>query len=311
MLISELFIKPRRDVVYKQSTIDYFVDVFNGKTHIYESVYYFEDEPNPDKAIIDKIYLDFDAQDDGFFESTKKVAKYLHDRDIKFYIRFSGRGFHIFIMLDQQKCLKNPKVAIKQYVRYLHEETNSSSDPAIIGDITRLVRIPNTINIKSHKYCIAITYDMLMNYDYDKIYQLASHKGPCYDYYNGHKLLDISKWDGEKYIKNNASYTVNTKAILSNDIPPCIQKMMEDKNLGWKNRTFVITCLRDLGYTRDEIESILHSFLTEEKFYHSVFEEKQLERLVDVEDTLFASCKTLKEYDLCIDETCQGHNIYY
>lgn len=310
MLISELFINPRRDVVYKQSTFDYFIDVFNGKTHIYESVYYFEDEIDINKAIVDKIYLDFDIGENNFFENTKKVAQYLYDKNIKFYIRFSGRGFHIFIMLDHQKKLKNPKMAIKQYVNHLHKVTNTTSDPVIVGDLTRLVRIPNTINIKSHKYCIAITYDMLMNHSYKEICELATHPGPCYDYYNGCKNLDISKWDKHQ-VKNNMEYKVNTKTTLLNNIPPCIKKMMEDPKLGWRNRTFVITCLRDLGYTRDEIESILFKFLTKEKFEHCILEDKQLEYLVDCENILFPSCKTLKEDGLCVDETCNGHGLYY
>ena len=310
MIINEIFINPRRDPVYKQSTMEYFIEIFNGKTHIFESVYYYVDEPSIDKVLIDKIYLDFDAQDNNFFEYTKTVAKFLYDNNIMFCIRFSGRGFHILIMLDH-KWLKNPRSAIKRFVKDLHKKTNTQSDPAVVGDLRRLIRIPNTINIKSHKYCIAITYDMLMNSSYDDIYELATNKGPCYDYYNGHKLLDISKWDQEIIVPVQQNYEINIANSLSNDIPPCIKTMMKDPNLGWRGRTFVIVCLRELGYTRDEIESILHKFLTEDKFHHCIFDEKQLENLVDNEDMLFPSCKTLKEECWCVDECCQGHKIYY
>ena len=87
--------------------------------------------------------------------------------------------------------------------------------------------------------------------------------------------------------------------------------MMKDPNLGWRGRTFVIVCLRELGYTKDEIESMLHNFLTEDKFHHCICDEKQLENLVDDETMLFPSCKTLKEECWCVDKNCQGHNIYY
>ena len=310
LIISEIFINPRRDPVCKQSTITHFVDVFNGKTHIYESVYHYVDEPAIDKVLVDKIYLDFDAQDENFFEHTKIIAKYLYDNDIMFYIRFSGRGFHIFIMLDH-KWLKNPRMAIRKYVNNLHERMGTSSDPAVIGDLRRLVRIPNTINIKSHKYCIAITYDTLMNNTYEEICELATYKGPCYDYYNGYNLLDISMWDQEIITPVNQNYQVNIGTELSNDIPICIKSMMQNPNLGWRGRTFVIVCLRELGYTKDEIEVMLHNFLTEDKFHHCICDEKQLENLVDNESMLFPSCKTLKEECWCVDEDCQGHNIYY
>ena len=79
MIVNEIFINPRRDPVYKQSTMTHFIDVFNGKTHIYESVYYYVDKPTIDKVLVDKIYLDFDAQDEDFFEHAKTIAKLIVD----------------------------------------------------------------------------------------------------------------------------------------------------------------------------------------------------------------------------------------
>ena len=311
MLVNEIFIDPRRILVHQQSTIDNFIEIFNGKKHIYQTLYYYVDEPKVNKVLVDKIYLDFDAKDDGFFEDTKTVAKYLYDRDIMFYIRFSGRGFHIFIMLDK-KWLKNPKIAIKQYVQSLHQKTNTKSDSSVVGDLRRVVRVPNTINIKSHKYCIAITYDTLMNCTYDQICDLASNKGPLYDYYNGYKLLDISGWDKEISVSNGKTFNINVKSdLITNDIPPCVKKMMENPVLGWRYRAFVIVCLRDLGYTEEEIESILYSFLTEEKFNHSMNDERQLDRYMNDETFLFPNCETLNEEGWCVNENCNGHNLYY
>lgn len=313
MLMSEIFIQPRRITILSDKDLKYYIKNYNGKKNIYQSVYQYENSISVDNAIVDKIFLDFDFNSDmQFLKDVRVIATYLYENDYSFYIRFSGNGFHIFILLKEN--LQNPKNAIKQYVNHLHKQTKTTSDPAVIGDLRRVTRVLNTLNMK-HKeryYCIPITYDELMNLTYEDIRSLAKHSRHFCDFINGHRLLDISEWDNILFSerKNNSMQKISNINAIDNSIPPCVQDMMKQSNLGNLGRVQVILFFRDLGYTKDEVEDILFNFLSEEKFHHSVFEEHQIDYLFE-KDYLFSNCYQLKENGFCTEENCQGHKLYY
>lgn len=314
MKVSEMFIKPRRIKITDKKDVDYYKKIYNGKKNLYQTVYEYEDVIDTSTVIVDKIFLDFDYNIDmNFLYDVRTIAKYLYENDYLFYIRFSGNGFHIFILLDNTK-LKNPKNAIKNYVNYLHKKTDTESDPAVIGDLRRVVRIPNTLNIK-HKdqyYCIPISYDELLNMSYEEIRILAKHSRSNNDFINGNRFLNISEWDidiSEKRGEKNTYNTINNNYI-NDKIPPCIIELMKDPTLGNTGRIQVILFFRDLGYSKEEVEEVLYSFLSEEKFNHCVYEEHLIDYLFE-KDYIFNDCFSQKEDGFCVSETCQGHGLYY
>jgi hypothetical protein len=315
MKVSEMFIKPRRFKIIDTDDIDYYISIYNGKKDLYQTVYNYEDVIDINTVIVDKIFLDFDYNSDmKFLSDVRGVAKYLYRNDYLFYIRFSGNGFHIFILLDDDE-LKNPKSAIKNYVDFLHKQTGTTSDPAVIGDLRRVVRIPNTLNIK-HKeqqyYCIPISYNELINKTYEEIKLLASYPRETKDdFINGHRLLNISEWDSNILIKeHHNAQNIISDVEISDEIPPCIKELMKDPMLGNTGRIQVILFFRDLGYTRDEVEDLLYSFLSEEKFNHCVHEEHLIDYLFE-KNYIFNDCIVQKENGFCTDETCKGHGLYY
>ena len=248
----------------------------------------------------------------NFFKNVRTVAKYLYNNDYLFYIRFSGNGFHIFILLEDTQ-LKNPKTAIRQYVNFLHKETNTESDMAVVGDLRRVARMLNTLNLK-HKvkhYCIPITYDELLGLSYDEINELALHSRDDEDFINGHRLLNISEWDNvivDNKEHHQQKVVFDTK--INDELPPCIEEFMKDPMLGNMGRMQLILFFRDLGYSEEEVEELLLSFLSDEKFNHSIYEEKQIQHLF-MKDYLFSDCNVQKQNGLCPSEKCQGHGLYY
>ena len=310
-----MFIKPRRLKICDKSDVDYYISIYNGKKDLYQTVYEYENDLDVDNVIVDKIFLDFDyGSDMKFLQDVRTVAQYLYDNDYLFYIRFSGNGFHIFILLTDDK-LKNPKVAIKNYVSFLHKKTNTLSDPAVIGDLRRVVRIPNTLNMKHRKekyYCISLSMGELMTNTYEEIRLLAKHPRHCADFINGHRYLDITEWDKddiiEKEHKNEQKIIFNSE--INDDIPPCVNDLMKDPMLGNIGRIQVILFFRDLGYTKEEVEDILYDFLSEDKFNHCVHEEHLIDYLFE-KDYIFGDCSIQKENGFCTSETCKGHGLYY
>lgn len=316
-MMQEVFLPRVRIPIYEEEQIDELVDMYSGKKDIYKSVYkydgYGKESIKPENAIIDKIFLDFDYDNDlKFFDDVKKVSKLLYDLKIKFYIRFSGRGFHIFIYLQDVK-LKNPRKAIRNWVKDLHQKTNTTSDPAVIGDLRRVTRIVGSMNMKTHLHCIPLNYAQLMNYTYDAICEMAIEYHPSEIHIIEREdscLLDISAYDTDDI--EPPVHHIDTKNIkVTTEHPPCIQKMLSNPSLGYYARGQLIIYLRDDGYGFSEILTILKTILSEDKYYHCTEEEGQPEYLYYVrENMVFSSCATLKANGLCCSDSCTGHNLY-
>lgn len=323
-MIRELFI-PKRRILAEPWVIQKYYELYNGKKDLYISVYdYFgskKEDIRPENAIIDKIFLDFDYDDEfKFFNDVKTVAKFLYEIGAKFKIRFSGRGFHLFVYLTEQD-LKNPSKAIKRWVKDLHQKTNTQSDPAVVGDLRRVCRMLGTMNMKTHLYCIPLDYAHLMNFTYEAICEMAQEYEPTYQ--NDDKLcgveewiidgalVDISGYDSEEEIIKPTPIDVS-KIKIQDGYPPCIEKMLANPNLGYYERGQLIIFLRDQGHSFYEILTILKSILSEKKYIHSTEEENQPEYLYYIrEDLLFGNCDTQKENGICpYNGYCGGPYLY-
>ena len=323
-MIRELFI-PKRRILAEPWVIQKYYELYNGKKDLYISVYdYFgfkKEDIKPENAIIDKIFLDFDYDDEfKFFNDVKTVAKFLYEIGAKFKIRFSGRGFHLFVYLAEQD-LKNPSKAIRGWVKDLHQKTNTQSDPAVVGDLRRVCRMLGTMNMKTHLYCIPLDYAHLMNFTYEAICEMAQEYEPTYqnndklsgveEWIIGEALVDISAHDNEKIIEHYNNNIDISKIEIKDTYPPCIEKMLSNPCLGYYERGQLILYLRDDGYSFYEILTILKSVLSPEKYFHCTEEENQPEYLYyNREEMLFSSCQTLKDNGLCPSCECTGQWLY-
>ena len=320
----EIFLPKYRIPVLAQSTIDEYRELYSGKKDIYISVYDYKgwgkESICTQNAIVDKIFLDFDYDEDlKFFDDVRTVAKFLHEMNMVFKIRFSGRGFHIFIGLVC-KDLKNPRKCIREWVKELHKKTNTTSDKSVVGDLRRVSRMVGTMNMKTHLYCIPLDYAHLMNFTYEAICDMAKIWKPIYRYNDklsgleewieGENLLDISVYDTEEEQSFVGNIDVS-KIQIKDDFPPCIKDMLKNPLLGYYERGLLICYLRDDGYSFYEILTILKTTLSKEKYYHCTEEENQPQYLYyDREDMLFASCQTLKNNGLCPSNECHGQWLY-
>ena len=313
VICDEIFIPKMRKVIYGPKELEAFVKLYNGKKNIYNSVYHYHHKPNAANAIVDKIFLDFDYDNNMiFFDDVRNVVETLHNLDIKHCIRFSGRGFHVFVFLSMKTPSKNTKRAIRGWVKDLHKSTKTESDMSVVGDTRRVCRTLYTKNLKSQLYCIPISYDKLMNSTYDEIcymakFNVTNTKG---DDINGNVLLDISEYDDVIVHQCNTPPVSISDIEIDTEFPPCVQRLLTIKDLGWHERRELIIYLRDDGYTFDEILEILEKTLSAEKFYHCVYEEHQVDYLLERTDILFSSCKTQKINQICASDTCEGNNLY-
>ena len=160
------------------------VELHNSRTNVYVSVNPYRDVY--DYSTIDLRSLPLDI--DGNRETTHVISDYLTHHDIEHRTNFSGSkdSYHFYIRLEENGELLNPKQCLRsthhliidrifgwrkllnqskkrmaeseakgtRLFDYIREETGI--DLQIFGDISRLFRAINTVNMKSGKYCHSI-----------------------------------------------------------------------------------------------------------------------------------------------------------
>jgi len=153
------------------------------ETNCYMTVYSYTEytQTNRDKysAVISTIPFDFDDKESlvDAFNDMKKLLAWCKRHDIQPRVQFSGsKGFHLFIDLKPVK-LNHPQEVLRKFVYELNKAASLDSlDMMVIGDLERIIRIPNTIHKSSGKYCIPLNPKFIPFLKIEDIQALARNK---------------------------------------------------------------------------------------------------------------------------------------
>jgi len=292
---------PRKTINSKKEEAD-FINKYNGMKAIYRTVYNFElmndYKPDYNSAIVNKLFFDFD--DNDCWNEANRLHQFLIKENIKHYIIMSGKGYHIFILTKDYKP-QNLKSCIYNSQHYFIDKLNLKCDSQVVGDNARLHRIPNTYNVKAKRFCIPITKEQFKSGDII-IKQAAQYQNFIKNISIGTELFDVSRYDyksdkfSDKIIVDNSNFENNLNADYATKSPNFIKQLLLKRDAGWNDRYLLILFFRDSGYTREEVFQILKDNLTERKFKHCVYEERQLQYLFERYDLCFPEkyCKIYK-----------------
>lgn len=283
----------------------------NGhRKEIYLSVYSYSGEPDKRNVNVNQIFIDFDPEkdDDGniideykpYFDC-QKVAKYLKDNNISFFIRFSGRGYHLYVLTKHHEYSHDLNLRIKQYIRNLEAELGIKPDYQVAGDLRRMSRALNTVNSRTNLFCISISYNELTLLSHDEIKTLAKNVIRYNDVVYSGELVDLNnievKTDNFIY---DEKQSINTYRKIDVKLPPCLVKLLDNPDIGYRERFLIILHLRELGYSINDVEDFIKDNISEEKAHHCLYEENQVESIFNRHDILFPECNTLKREGYCV-----------
>jgi hypothetical protein len=325
MKVFQIFLKPRRriglnldsDGVQNATNL---VNRLNGVKDLYRSIYNFQYNYDPQNAIIDKIFLDFDPDKKtgkGAQMHARRMCMILTQKGIKHSAFYSGNGFHVFVYCEPRlaSSLKYPSMAIKNFVYELIDESEFrpkiAPDRKVLGDLSRVARIPNTINLKTNLYAIPLKPGYILEAMIKDIKELAN-KQQFYDPTVEGKLVDLESYDTSRSTATSSAAFDYDIPLEFNEtgVPECVKNLLRRGDLDHTERFYVILALRDLAYSLEDVEGILKQYLTEDKYEHSVEEENQVEYLFNREDLMFPRCSTIKQNGYCVIG-CPGQTIYY
>ncbi len=184
---------PERRIANNKKYFLELINRYNSVKNCYYSLYALDELGGFTHSNIDKVAWDFDGE--LAHEHANRLADWCIKKNYLFCIFFSGKkGFHIYIFTKNGDKLINNTYALKSTHKTLEKEVGILNDFHIVGDIARIMRVPNTLHLGSKLYCRPLTINQLKKPLID-IKELAKKQCLTTTYY-GEKLLNIKKYDG-------------------------------------------------------------------------------------------------------------------
>jgi len=336
-----------RYVVYNKHDFLDVVNKYRMFDNIFSSVYSFDDvdtdgEVKYSSAFINKIYFDIDLADyengDKMVYDLRKMNK-LMNRYNRVFI-FSGRGFHPYLLHESTIKIinKNSYVANIQYE--IMKRTGVKIDGSCIGRLDKLARIIGSRNQKSRLFCISLKEEEL-RLSYKEICEIAKEQRTNIYVYKGEKYKYNEDFDFEiKSEYENLEFDINNDKIISIDknkslyenlrifgididnIPPCINYLLNTTEHGYQERTILILYLKHCGLTLEKTRSILKQVLDTSRYFHVTgekigFIEKRYRGRVEHQDTnlykkdYYISCKQIRHSGICFFKRCDYKDILH
>lgn len=141
----------------------------------YQSVYKFEDFDKRDTAIVDRIYMDLDNEDDPqlALNDAAIITHYFDGHTIQWWSGKKGVGMEI--LCDTASLLPEIKRDVLRRWTYtvITELGITTADTAVIGDINRVHRVIDTRHQKTGLYAIGLTQSELSDLSIDEIKEMA------------------------------------------------------------------------------------------------------------------------------------------
>jgi hypothetical protein len=242
-------------------------------------------DPNPK---LEFVFFDLDGK--GSFEDTKQLSAYFEKENyLPYYIINSGNGFHVILKIKKESISKKQLEIF--YDKILSEVELKSFDNHVKGDISRMIRIPGTINLKGGNICHFLENN---KYSVDELGKIS--------------LIEIVKnLELNEEMYNISDENENNKLCFYSELHdfPCLENQLKEKEPSHISRMLYVSLLIQQGYTEKEIFHKLES-------YHWIDWDPKitLYQIRHIRSNNYAppTCKSLKKRGIC-DKSCEKY--YY
>jgi len=264
---------PQRIPVNNQKELEYQIQKNRGISNVYVSVY-------PVNLIIDKLFLDFDYGSP--LAEAQTIAEYWTSLGHSYIPVASGRSDRIHLYLLFKPHIYGPKAKLlltkatyniltavygpisdtiatidgrqkRVFQNFLQQII--SPDPACVGDIHRLTRIPNTPRPNTRNFCTYLPpEDFSFMSKSDILSHIKSKHHYTYSRPDSLPLLTDFPFDFEDMPKPKSNFKeLNTCPILKNVLRPCLYRHITQTHPINEVRVATTIDLLFLGFPPDKI----------------------------------------------------------
>jgi hypothetical protein len=205
------------------------------------------------KGLLYLVFIDIDCPGDlkRAKEVFRRVLHYLRVKyDISPYSQFSGaKGYHVLIPLEP--ITVNPPSLASDFLKFLQLKLSMGyCDPQLLGDIVRLVRLPNTYNTKAIKNDQDGLVKVIQEWDGKRL-----DTGLLWEEFRLKKLdEELSKKEKKQRVKTAAKINGIRPQIFA-----LIEKAKQGINLTHQQRLAVLFELIANGWEDDQILEVFEA----------------------------------------------------
>jgi hypothetical protein len=255
----------KRKIVWSRNEYAKFVNYQNNKTNVYTTVYDFEHFSERAKidssVVLDRIFLDFDGHDNDLelaWRDVQMVMQRVIQNDWKHTLFFSGRGFHLFLFGEPTDNIRSIQTFFREIKSILSANFRGKNTlDERVGQITRLRRVPNTVNMSSSDdngtpyYCVPLTRKDL-SFDLESILTLAKKPRHLPFQMGGNNLVVFPVAPPLEAIGGEVSVpdTIGKLPML-----PCLHNAVMVENPSHIARAYLVSWYRDLLSGYRDLES--------------------------------------------------------
>jgi hypothetical protein len=325
MMPREMGFPLRSCIAYSMDDMLSRVNQWNGKCDIFSSLYSLGSvltgrQDYDTYAQITHMFFDLDNHGGNAYNNVNKLHDYLVEKNYLHCINFSGDGFHVYVAVQYPNHLKNKRVAIDNAMTSIANDIglkigihdDDDIDARTVGNVSQLVRIPNTYNPKRKRFCIPLEKDEV-KFPIERIRELAKYQR--FDagdkWFCGEELINLQEYDGFEKIRNITPMSIDTEDTIGVEnidveaFKPCIKALLKRGNkLSHGERYIIITFLREEGIPIKDTIELLRKYLPSENFYHCIKVEKQPQLIYGRADLVFPSCNKLQQEGYCFGKSC-------
>jgi len=267
--------------VFSEEDISNNIAIYNGKKDCFLSISEFESFGNAILSIPMFLPMDFDI-DKGHNKSdvlddVNATISWLKSKHLSYMLHDSGsKGWHVLPVLFTTIPADNNQ--LRGFYNFIVNELDISTLDSVCFEVRRLMRIPQTINIKSGKMCTEI------------------------ETYEGQKL------DLFRYTNIIKDTTCTYRSNTSNDIfkfpfpyiSPCIDNKINQLDVSHDVRWVWVKLMQGRGYGADEIFDAASKMLWSD--FNASYTRNQINYTMS--KTVTISCDFIKSLGLCDDKKC-------
>lgn len=274
-----------RKIVWSFDEMLTWINRHNGVKAVYSSIYAFDKckiQPNMkynyEDVCLDKVYFDLDDPVTRYSDMLL-LHEYYEKAGIIHFIMMSGFGYHVYAWIND-RLLKNKKATLFNYHLYVEEKLEINLCPSCRGNLAKISRYPNTLNIKENKFCIPLTHEWVDTYEHHEVLEIASKQQKVSGFI-GTQYMDIS--DHDKPVDVRRLISVNTKLdddtslfsdsaqeILEFDIDifdPCLQAVIYNPHPSHEGRFGIVSTMSHImrngkpihDCTSDELDRVIYN----------------------------------------------------
>ena len=258
---------------------------------------------------IERLYFDFDCKEkvryalDDCIEFCKKLVGHYNISPLIF---FSGsKGYAVYVFL--QEPILGSESELKELYQKLQDILVGSDkyrwlDPAPLGDLKRVSRVPFSLHQKTSSLCVPVDISEYppTPYKLDPGF-IQYHK----DYGLNNKLVEFAKRKIEQERTKPKRYRQTLDSVQKN-VRPCLANIMESTAFpkpkkGYDGHNLMISAVIEYicaGYSKDEILGLL----SKKQGYNEV----QSQKFVNYISSKYhpRRCETIAAYGGCVSNDC-------